>query len=413
MRILEITRSDPSRALDVVAKALENAKRYSQYNYFLYLNERAVEEVEGLLKARRCGQLCGLPVVVKDNIDVANMPVTNGAPYLKRIAETTAHVVKLLTSEGAVVLGKTNLHELALGATNLNPHFGPTLNPSDPTRITGGSSGGSAGAVALGIAPLGLGTDTGGSTRIPAALCGIVGYKPPYGRYSLDGVAPLAPSLDHVGFLTRSVSDLLAVLRSIKYVGPIDPPKKFEALIIVDTQLSKHVERTFWKAIEIIESAGGIREEGKLNLKKYRYARAAILLSEAAEIHLDHLKAFGNKMGKDVATLLRMGVALPSIAYVRAKRIQNDARNFFAKLFKKYDVLITPTTAIEAPTINEADSLDIRPKLLAYTELSNLTGYPSISVPAPSNGLPVGIQIIGRDEETTLSIALAYEEASS
>ncbi|RFA94331.1 amidase, partial [Pyrobaculum aerophilum] len=165
-----------------VEKRIELAKRRADLNYFIYLNEKAVYEVDAVEKAGRCGALCGLAVAVKDNIEVAGMPITNGAPYMKKMADKTAPVVRRLIAEGAVVIGKTNMHELALGATNVNPHFGPTRNPHDPSRITGGSSGGSAGAVAIGVADLGIGTDTGGSVRIPAALCGVVGYKPPYGK---------------------------------------------------------------------------------------------------------------------------------------------------------------------------------------------------------------------------------------
>ncbi|MCC6066646.1 MAG: amidase, partial [Pyrobaculum sp.] len=165
-----------------VAKKVEEARRRADLNYFLFLNEKAAEEVDLLRKAGRCGALCGVALAVKDNIEVAGMPVTNGTPYMRKMGDKTAAVVRRLMAEGAVVLGKTNMHELALGATNVNPHFGPAKNPHDPSRITGGSSGGSAGAVAIGVADLGIGTDTGGSVRIPAALCGVVGYKPPYGK---------------------------------------------------------------------------------------------------------------------------------------------------------------------------------------------------------------------------------------
>lgn len=395
-----------------VEKRIELAKRRADLNYFIYLNEKAVYEVEAVEKAGRCGALCGLAVAVKDNIEVAGMPITNGAPYMKKMADKTAPVVRRLIAEGAVVIGKTNMHELALGATNVNPHFGPTRNPHDPSRITGGSSGGSAGAVAIGVADLGIGTDTGGSVRIPAALCGVVGYKPPYGKIPTEGVLPLAQSLDHVGFITRTVADLIRILSAAGW-GPSELPRpnRFRFAVLMGiSENTKHVEKAFWKAVGILESIGGMRDEVFIETGRYAAARAAILLSEAAANYYDYLRGAAEHMGNDVATLLSTDAALPAVAYITAKRVKEEATKFFDTLFKKYDVVVTPTTATEAVPIEEADSIAVRPKLLAYTELFNLTGHPSISVPAPTSGLPVGLQIAARDEDVLLAIAKAYEE---
>ncbi|WP_181933438.1 amidase [Pyrobaculum aerophilum] len=395
-----------------VEKRIELAKRRADLNYFIYLNEKAVYEVDAVEKAGRCGALCGLAVAVKDNIEVAGMPITNGAPYMKKMADKTAPVVRRLIAEGAVVIGKTNMHELALGATNVNPHFGPTRNPHDPSRITGGSSGGSAGAVAIGVADLGIGTDTGGSVRIPAALCGVVGYKPPYGKIPTEGVLPLAQSLDHVGFITRTVADLIRILSAAGW-GPSELPRpnRFRFAVLMGiSENTKHVEKAFWKAVGILESIGGMRDEVFIETGRYAAARAAILLSEAAANYYDYLRGAAEHMGNDVATLLSTGVALPAVAYITAKRVKEEATKFFDTLFKKYDVVVTPTTATEAVPIEEADSIAVRPKLLAYTELFNLTGHPAISVPAPTSGLPVGLQIAARDEDVLLAIAKAYEE---
>ncbi|MEM4422974.1 amidase [Pyrobaculum sp.] len=397
----------------MISKKLEEAKRRADLNYFLYLNERAEEELEALKKAGRCGRLCGLAIAVKDNVEVAGMPITNGAPYMRRISSDTAPVVAALMAEGAVVIGKTNMHELALGATNINPHYGPTRNPHDPSRITGGSSGGSAGAVAIGVADLGVGTDTGGSVRIPAALCGVVGYKPPYGKIPTEGVLPLAQSLDHVGFITRTVKELVHILSAAGW-GPAELPqmKRFRfAVLIGVAENTKHVDKAFWKAVSVLESIGGIRDEVFIDAGKYGAARAAILLSEAAANYYHYLRSAAEHMGRDVAALLSAGAALPAVAYITAKRIKEEATRFFESLFKKYDVVVTPTTAAEALAIEEAGKLAVRGRLLAYTELFNLTGHPAISVPAPASGLPVGLQIAARDEDVLLSIAKAYEEA--
>jgi len=396
----------------MIEKRLEEAKRRADLNYFVYINERAAEELEALAKAGRCGKLCGLAVAVKDNIEVAGMPITNGAPYMRRVATETAPVVAALMAEGAVVIGKTNMHELALGATNINPHFGPARNPHDPARITGGSSGGSAGAVAIGVADVGLGTDTGGSVRIPAALCGVVGYKPPYGKLPTRGVLPLAQSLDHVGLITRSVDDLVRVMAAMGWLEKeFHEVKRFRFAVLMGiAENTRHVEKAFWRAVDVLERIGGVRDEAFVEARKYASARAAILLSEAAANYYHLLRAVGDKMGRDVATLLAAGAALPAVAYITAKQVREEATQFFNKLFKKYDVVATPTTATEAIPIEEADSVAVRPKLLAYTELFNLTGHPAISVPAPTSGLPVGLQLAARDEEVLLAIAKMYEK---
>ncbi|ACB39561.1 amidase [Pyrobaculum neutrophilum] len=395
-----------------VEKALEEAKRRADLNHYLYINERAVDELELLRRSGRCGALCGVALAVKDNIEVAGMPTTNGAPYMKKMSDRTAPVVKTLLSEGAVVVGKTNMHELALGATNVNPHFGPAKNPHDPGRITGGSSGGSAGAVAVGAADLGIGTDTGGSVRIPAALCGVVGYKPPYGKIPTEGVLPLAQSLDHVGFLARTVKELVDVLSAVGWAPRgLQRPKRFRfAVLLGISEPTRYVEKAFWRAVAALESIGGERDEEFLNAARYSAARAALLLSEAAANYYGYLRSMGSQMGRDVATLLSAGAALPAVAYIVARRVKEEATAYFNSLFKKYDVVVTPTTATEAPRIEEVENVAVRPKLLAYTELFNLTGHPAISVPAPVSGLPVGLQIAAADEEVLLSIASAYEE---
>jgi aspartyl-tRNA(Asn)/glutamyl-tRNA(Gln) amidotransferase subunit A len=315
-------------------------------------------------------------------------------------------------AEGAVVLGKTNMHELALGATNINPHFGPTKNPHDPTRITGGSSGGSAGAVAIGVADLGIGTDTGGSVRIPAALCGVVGYKPPYGKIPVDGVYPLAQSLDHVGFMARSVRGLVRILSAVGWAPQTLPTiKRFRFAVLMGVaEPTRYVEKAFWRALEVLEGIGGVRDEVFIEASKFSAARAAILLSEAAANYYDYLRSSISYMGRDVATLLSAGAALPAVAYITAKKVKEEAAQFFNSLFKTYDVVVSPTTATEAVPIDEAANIAVRPKLLAYTELFNLTGHPAISVPAPVSGLPVGLQIAARDEDVLLAVASAYEE---
>ncbi|MBP1449880.1 MAG: amidase, partial [Thermoproteus sp.] len=290
--------ADPKKLPDLAEAALEAAKRVSPYNYFTALDELLPQRAEALAKLGRGGRLFGVIIAVKDNIDVAGLPTTNGAPYAKSLPRTTAPVVKALEAEGALVLGKTNMHELALGVTNLNPHFGPARNPRDPARITGGSSGGSAGAVALGVVPLALATDTGGSIRIPAALCGVVGYKPPYGELPLEGVRPLAPTLDHVGFLTRSAADAAYVASALKSLM-LEAPKRFKFAVLEGVgEPDEYVEKAFWAGVSALETAGGEREEVPVDVKAFSSARAAILLAEAASVHWQNLKLHGGEMGR-------------------------------------------------------------------------------------------------------------------
>ncbi|MEM4673798.1 MAG: amidase, partial [Pyrobaculum sp.] len=265
-----------------------------------------------------------------------------------------------------------------------------------------------------GVADLGIGTDTGGSVRIPAALCGVVGYKPPYGKIPMDGIYPLAQSLDHVGFITKTVADLVKILSAAGW-GPVElvAPKRFRfAVLLGIVENSHYVEKTFWRAVNILEAIGGVRDEVFIESSKFAAARAAILLTEAAANYYDILRGAVDHMGRDVATLLSTGAALPAVAYITAKKVKEEAVRLFNTLFKKYDVVVTPTTAIEAVPIEEADSVDIRPKLVAYTELFNLSGHPAISVPAPASGLPTGLQLAARDEDVLLAIAKTYEEES-
>ncbi|MEZ0249030.1 MAG: amidase [Thermoproteus sp.] len=406
--VVERNLADPASLRDVVEKALREAER-NPNNYFLSLDRSLPDKAELLAKSGRRGRLFGLILAVKDNIDVAGLPTTNGAPYAKALPDRTAPVVQRLEAEGALVLGKTNMHELALGATNLNPHFGPTRNPADPSRITGGSSGGSAGAVAAGIADIAIGTDTGGSVRIPAALCGVVGYKPRYGAFPMEGIRPLAPTLDHVGFFTKTASDMAYLMETIGGIRA-EPLRRFRFAVLKGVaEADPYVDGAFWGAVSILEKAGGERFEAQVDARRYSYARAALLLSEAAAVNWKYLKEFGGSMGRDVASLLKVGASLPAVAYIKALEVKVEATALFASLLKKYDVLVMPTTAIAAPKLEEADSIAVRPKLLAFTELFNLTGLPAISVPAPASGLPVGLQIVATDEEKLLSVALAYE----
>lgn len=425
-KVAEEVRSESISIIELVECSLRKAKTLgSKLNYFITTGgEELLEFAEKLELEVKQGKvrslLHGIPISLKDNIDVKPYPTSNGAPYtLKRVTSNSKIASKLINA-GAVVVGKNNMHELALGITNINPHYGASLNPWDVERITGGSSGGSAGSVASRIVFASVGTDTGGSIRIPASLCGVVGLKPTYKLVSLKGVEPLAWSLDHAGPLTTCVKDaaiMLSVLTGRDYYSKVDrAPRRFRVGVLRDyvESVDDHVKRGFWKAIEKLEIVGGEYFEVETPLiSKIGSARVSILLTEASLYHLENLRSHGGEMGKDVAYLLKLGLTIPATAYIEALRVRRTCRREFSRILREYDILACPTTGIQAPKIVEAETLKVRPKFLKFTEPFNLTGHPAISIPAPKTvkGLPVGVQLIApmKGEEKLLKIARAYE----
>jgi aspartyl-tRNA(Asn)/glutamyl-tRNA(Gln) amidotransferase subunit A len=412
--------------VDIVEAALGRTRRLGkEMNYFISVGgEEALEWAKRLEEEARKGKirspLHGVPISLKDNIAAERYPLTNGAPYMKREGVDNAEITSRLLDAGAVIIGKNNMHELALGVTNINPHYGASRNPWGKDRITGGSSGGSAGSVAAGIVYGSIGTDTGGSIRIPSSLCGVVGLKPTYSLVSLKGVTPLAWSLDHAGPITRSVKDaaiLLSILTGKDYHSNIDEsPSRYKLGVLREfiEDADDRVKSGFWEAAHFLERIGGEIVEVKLPHKnRIRAASTTITLSEAALYHQETLKKHGASMGEDVAHLLKHGLSTPATEYVKALQLKNLITREFMTILSRIDLLASPTTAIQAPKIEDANTIEIRLKLLAFTALHNLTGAPAITLPTPKtvNGLPVGIQLIaGHNREATLlRIARSYE----
>jgi aspartyl-tRNA(Asn)/glutamyl-tRNA(Gln) amidotransferase subunit A len=382
--------------------------------------------------------LLGIPLGIKDLIDVEGAPTTAGSKFFSaQFPKTDAKVVLKLKKSGGVVVGKTNMHEIALGVTGVNPYYGTVPNPWDISRISGGSSSGSAVAVSLGMCLGAVGTDTGGSIRIPAALCGVVGLKPTYGRISLGGVMPLSWNLDHVGPLTRSVRDAAWMLSVMAGYDPYDPAS-FD--IPVDDDIA-HLESDIknWRVIlaqgNYIEAAApevlmavdqaaqvfvdlGAQVE-KMDfswLEELAKANSQMTQADAAAYHHDRLEKHPDWFGEDVLQRLMTGAALSSREYGLARRTQVEARRRFGTLFGEFDILLLPTTPIPAPPIEKTSAIDAARQLTRFTSPFNLIGLPVLSVPCgfTKAGLPVGLQIVTKPwgEAKLLQAGYAYEQAA-
>ncbi|MBZ5724760.1 MAG: Asp-tRNA(Asn)/Glu-tRNA(Gln) amidotransferase GatCAB subunit A [Acidobacteriia bacterium] len=398
-------------------------------------------QADSELGSRDRSPLHGIPVAVKDLFLTRGVLTTGGSRIHETfVPRTHATVVERLEAAGAVMLGKLNMHELAYGITSANPHFGTVRNPWNVAHTPGGSSGGSGAAVAAGIVYAALGSDTGGSIRIPAAFCGIVGLKPTYGRVSRHGALPLAYSLDHMGPLARSVRDAAIVLNAIAGHDPRDRTSSRHPVVdfvpedgcsirglrlgfpqnFYFERLDGDVESAVRGAMARAESLGAeIKPVVVPDIAALNAVSRVILLAEASAILEPHLSQ-RHRFGADVLALLDQGRLLPAVDYINAQRLRTRMRRQFAKLWSAVDCLITPTTPNTAPRIGE-DTIrlggrdeDVR---LASTRLVrgiNALGLPALSIPCglSASGLPIGLQIVGPafDEATILRVGAALED---
>ncbi|TMB79929.1 MAG: amidase [Chloroflexi bacterium] len=344
-------------------------------------------------------------VAVKDLIDVKGMVTTAGAVILPNVpAADDAPVIKRLRRAGCAIVGKANLHEFAYGVTSINPHYGTVRNPHDPARVAGGSSGGSAVAVATGMCDWAIGSDTGGSIRIPASLCGVAGFKPAFGSIGIGGVIPLSKSLDTLGPMAPDIAST-ARAYSLLSGESISLDQLSRPRLAIPrgwvTGLDQPTAEA-WAAV-----SGGIPEVELGDREPFFQAGLTILLFEAAAYHRRWADECPEKYGADVLGLIRRGFAITQADFEAAMRERARLQNAAERALDAIDALILPATAIVAPPEDTAD--EVREPLSRFTRPFNTTHQPVAVVPAPVSGLPVGIQVAGRTNAETLRAAAWLE----
>jgi len=367
------------------------------------------------------GPLHGVPVSVKDLVDVAGTPTTSGSAVPPLMPTADAPLVTRLREAGAILIGKTNLHEFAFGTTSDETAFGPVRNPFDTSRSAGGSSAGAAVALVEGMCFASIGTDTGGSIRIPAAACGIVGLKPTYGEVSCEGVVPLSTTCDHAGPMTRTVPDARLVWAALTgQTGAIDAAPNVITLGVPGgyllERLDPDVRRSLADVRVRLEAAGHtIRDVEIPSARITADVYLHIVLPEASRYHAPMLATSADRYSPGVRLRLEMGRYLLAEDYVRAMELRNILRQQVDAALEGCDALLLPALAIPAPPLG-AGSVDIdgtpepvRAAMLRLTQLFNLTGHPAIAIPsgATAAGLPLGMQLVARRGGTAALLAIA------
>ena len=396
-----------------------------------------------LMAGQPLGPLHGVPYALKDLYDTAGVRTTGGSRVLgDRVPARDATVAARLAGAGAILLGKLNMVEFAYGPEGLNPHYGHARNPWDRGvhRMAGGSSSGSGVAVASGLAPGALGSDTGGSIRIPASLCGITGLKPTYGRVSRAGVLPLAWSMDHVGPMTRTAADCALMLGAMAGYDPNDasssvlPVPDYGAALTGDVKglrvgllrgflldgAAPAVRAAVEAAATTLARAGAVVDEVSLEqMKVVAAASTAIVGAEALAYHAELLRTRAAEYDPDVARRLRLSAFISGAHYVRGQQVRGLVRADVDAALARRDVLLAPSTPIVAPGIEERQAAlgdgpaDVRSALIRFTRPFNLSGHPACALPCgfTDGGLPIGMQLVGRpfDEATVLRAADAFQ----
>lgn len=387
-------------------------------------------------RGAKLGPLHGVPITIKDLVLTKDSPTTAGSKIFGAglIADHDAAVVGRVRRAGAIVFAKANLHEIALGVTSVNEHFGPVRNPWDLSRMAGGSSGGSAAAVATGLGQGSIGTDTRGSIRIPAACCGVTGFKPTFGLVSAEGVVPLAHSLDHVGPIARSVEDAAVLFGAMVGKGSVAAaairaidrkPKRMTIAVAeyflrdADPEIGLAIEQ----AVRQLDKMGHeIVSVTIPELESALEASRVIVLAEAIAFHDAHLKRIPEGYGPGVKSRLEGGYQLTALQLVRAEERRALLVAAYTELFRAVDILLAPTLPIAAPPIGTQSvtlggtEYSIAEAFCRANAPQNLTGVPAMSIPCGQTrrGLPMGLQIIsgfGRDS-TVLALGGEYQRAT-
>jgi aspartyl-tRNA(Asn)/glutamyl-tRNA(Gln) amidotransferase subunit A len=450
VRLGQMIRDRQISPVDVINTCLERIHSLDKkINSFLrVLDEDARSEAHKAEAEINAGHwrspLHGVPFAVKDLFDTAGVPATAGSRVWKDYTPVEdAHVVKRLRHAGAVLVGKLNMYELAFGVTSLNPYYGPILNPWDLTRMCGGSSSGSAAALVAGFVPLTLGTDTGGSIRIPSSLCGTVGLKPTYGLVSRRGVLPLAWSLDHVGPMTRQVEDIALSLSIIAGHDSQDIASANRKVVDYMNQLEgdlsgtavglpteffyenvrEDVKETILKGVNGLEALGArVREIEIPGIIEADRAAYTVLFCEAASSLEIHARNRPHDVSEEIMSNVRLGMSIPATRYIHALRTRTKLTGVLSEVFSHVDLLVVPATTVDAPPIEGKEVsigpdqiLDLRSALTRFTRYFNIAGNPVLCLPCgfSSNRLPVGMQIIGRPfgEAALLKAGYLFQKA--
>ena len=371
--------------------------------------------------------LNGIPYACKDLFDVKGLPTTAGSQVLQdNVAQQDAAAIKCMNQAGAICIGKNNLHEFAYGATGENTLYGTVPNPYDQSRLAGGSSSGSAAAVGFGLCAAALGTDTGGSVRAPAALCGLVGFKPTFGRISTQGVIPYSWTLDHVGTLTRSAADARILFEAL-----VPEPRRIDPVSLNNLNIgipeSFFFERCDREILDSLEALMNFLRSAGANLKpvsmpSMEYTRTVSLtvqMPEALSYHNRYLEQRGHLYSQDFRAGLALGQCLLAEQYIRAKRFIETYRDTMNSIYAEVDVILTPAAPVIAPKIGavevtlEGSSEPAGNAITRYTSFFNMTGHPAITLPCGlhSEGLPIGAQLVGKHfgDEELIDIAQQIE----
>ena len=452
--------------LELVNATIERIEKLNpKLNAFItILDEAAKREAmhaDSLIKqGKYLGPLHGVPISLKDLIYIKGIRSTSGSKILADfVPDYDSTVTKRLRKAGAIIVGTNNLHEFASGITGINPHYGPSRNPWDINRMSGGSSGGSAVAVSSGMSLAAIGTDTSGSIRVPSSLCGIFGLKPTYGRVSKYGIMPLAPSIDHVGPLARSAWDIAVLLQAMAGYDKVDPssakvgvPDYLRELASSERRdnnndhehnnnsstrrnfkigipkqfffdmIEPKVMEIFRVFVERLQSCGitTISNVDVERTDKIFETWRPIRLAEATSIHDEWIVSRLQEYGEDVRRMLEMGFEITAVKYINALyKWREEIKDGFLKAMSGYDALLVPTTIIPAPLFDqkevniEGKTIDVYSCLSKLTTVFDITGLPALNIPAGlvDSKLPIGVQLVGRpfDESSIIKIAYSWE----
>jgi aspartyl-tRNA(Asn)/glutamyl-tRNA(Gln) amidotransferase subunit A len=345
---------------------------------------------------------------VKDIFDVAGLPTTVGSAIFRdRVAETTAPAVAALEAAGCVLVGKTNMHEFAYGITSENPHYGDVRNPLDPTRIPGGSSGGSAAALAAGMCEVALGTDSGGSIRIPAACCGVAGFKPTHGLVSTEGVFPLAPSFDHAGPMARTVGGCTEAMRALAPQLAVEEPDLAELRVGVTwLALAEPLVR------ERVEEAAALFPGARPVAFPLPEGVTPVFMREVADVHRELFAEHGERYGPGVRTKIERCLAVDDEEYEAALAARRAYEEEALDALAPFDLVLAPTLPFVAPPAGQ-DELELRWAAIRLTFPFNSLGWPALALPAgpAEHGLPASVSLVGRPgaDGLVLGAGLALE----